>query len=73
MFSTEPGAGPWTHFPQVLLGSSPGKGEAGGLQGCRTFREGNLPVAGAHFHPDPFLGCTQRRGTVVGVVPPSWL
>lgn len=32
MFSSEPGAGPWTRFPQVLLGSSPGKGYSGAAE-----------------------------------------
>lgn len=63
MFSTEPGAGPWTRFPQVLLlGSSPGMGDSR----AGTFRPGNLPVAGAHFHPDSFVGCT-ATGAGAGV------
>lgn len=32
MFSSEPGAGPWTRFPQVLLASSPGKGYSGAAE-----------------------------------------
>lgn len=72
-FPQSPGQDPGRIFRRYCLAHRLGRGRRGGLQGCRTFREGNLPVAGAHFHPDPFLGCTQRRGTVVGVVPPSWL
>lgn len=45
MFSTEPGAGPWTRFPQVL-----GEGMA---SGCGTFRQGNLQCVCEHLQPDP--------------------
>lgn len=70
MFSTEPGAGPWTRFPQVLLGSSPGKGA---LQSCGTFRAGTFRSRGT-LPAGPLRRLhTRHQGTSVGVAPSSVL
>lgn len=68
MFSTEPGAGPWTRFPQVLLlGSSPGMGE---LQ-SRNLPRGEPSGRGRSLPSGPLRGLHRHRGGggsgVVGV------
>jgi hypothetical protein len=68
MFSTEPGAGPWTRFPQVLLGSSPGKGGTPELQ---NLPRGEPSGRGRSLLSGSLRGLHTAPGTVVGVVPPS--